>query len=59
MKRLVQLLILLVFPTAVFSQDTSYDMTDEQNKDWLTIVNNADKNLQLRLVKERLFENRT
>jgi hypothetical protein len=33
-------------------------MTSEQNKDWLVRVRNADKDLQLILVKGRLFGNR-
>jgi len=36
----------------------SYGMTSDQNKEWLTKLSNADKDLQLRLVKGRLFENR-
>jgi hypothetical protein len=61
MKRLVRLLILLTLSKSAFSQvnvDTSYGLTIEQNKDWLTRVSSADKDLQLRLVKGRLFENR-
>lgn len=61
MKRLVRLLILLTLSTSAFSQvkaDTSYGLTSEQNKDWLTRVGNANKALQLKLVKGRLFENR-
>jgi hypothetical protein len=61
MKRLLQLSILLAISTSAFSQtyvDASYAMTSEQNKDWLVRVRNADKDLQLILVKGRLFGNR-
>lgn len=33
-------------------------MTNEQNKDWLIKVSHADKDLQFRLIKGRLIENR-
>jgi hypothetical protein len=61
MKRLIRLLILLTIWTSAYGQinaDTSYGMTVEQNKDWLKKVGNADKDLQLSLVKGRLIENR-
>lgn len=61
MKRLFQFLILLTLSTSGLSQtktDTTYGMTSEQNKEWLSKVINADKDLQIRLVKSRLIENR-
>jgi hypothetical protein len=61
MKGLVRLLFLLTLWTSAHGQinaDTSYGMMAEQNKDWLTRVSNADKDLQLALVKGRLIENR-
>lgn len=61
MKRLFQFLILLTLSTSGLSQtktDATYGMTSEQNKEWLSKVSNADKDLQIRLVKSRLIENR-
>lgn len=61
MKELLRLLILLTLSTSGFCQasmDASYGMTNEQNKDWLINVSRADKDLQLRLVKGRLLQNR-
>ena len=61
MKDLVRLFILLTLSTSGFCQatmDASYGMTNEQNKDWLIKVSSADKDLQLKLVKGRLIENR-
>jgi hypothetical protein len=61
MKRLFQFLILLTLSTSGLSQtttDATYGMTSEQNKEWLSKVINADKDLQIRLVKSRLIEKR-
>ena len=61
MKNILGLVILLTLSTNGFGQiddDMSYGMTSDQNKEWLAKLSNADKDLQLRLVKGRLFENR-
>ncbi|MCH7414906.1 hypothetical protein MM213_15505 [Belliella sp. R4-6] len=51
----------MVLTKSAFSQanaDATYGMTSEQNNEWLAKVAIADKDLQLRLIKGRLFENR-
>ncbi|MCH7397469.1 hypothetical protein MM236_05695 [Belliella sp. DSM 107340] len=51
----------MVLTKSAFSQanvDATYGMTSEQNNEWLAKVAIADKDLQLRLIKSRLFENR-
>ena len=61
MKKILYFLILLTLSATGFSQvndDRSYGMTSERNMDWLRKVSNANKDLQVRLVKGRLFENR-
>ncbi|HEU5290342.1 MAG TPA: hypothetical protein VFU05_06845 [Cyclobacteriaceae bacterium] len=62
MKYLVLFLFSVTLTLNSFCQtsvDTLYLMTSEQNKEWLEKVKNANKELQFRLVKERLFESRT
>jgi ABC-type transporter MlaC component len=61
MKRLPGLLFLFTLATSALSQkitDTSYSMTSDQNKEWLTRIKNADKKLKLKPVSDRLFAER-